>query len=128
MNKLFQYLVITSILLQAIWYFLPYSWGYIYTEEQLTLLSWHGHESYFDIYGPLPYLITSLYLVAFIGLFIFKKWGRNLFLALTVFTIFPIWGFLVSPAIDGSIGYLISLVDGAILSIAYLTTVSNEFT
>ena len=129
MRKIFLTLVITALVLQVSWFFLPYSWNYIYNKEELALLSWHGYGAYLDIYGPIPYLILVLYGAVSIGLVYFKKWARTAFVALTVISIIttPLWGFAVSPAIDGIIGYIITLADGAVLSIAFLTSLGAEF-
>jgi hypothetical protein len=129
MKKIFITLVIITLALQALWFFLPYTWNFIYNKDELALLSWHGYGAYFDIDGPIPYLILVLYGVVSIGLIYFKKWARTAFVVITVASIVstPLWGFAVSPAIDGIIGYIISISDGAILAIAFLTGLGAEF-
>ena len=127
MKKLFQILVLTSIILQVILFFLPYAWEHLHDLEELKLLSWGGYESVFDINGPVPYIVTLLYIIIFAGLAMFKKIARTAFLIITIVTALPIWGFGVYSQLDGTIGYLIALADGAILTLAYLTHLSDEF-
>ncbi len=129
MKRIFQILVVSSIILHIIWFFLPSFWVYIYNKEELSLLSWHGYGSNIDTYGSIPYLGLLGYMVASIGLIFFKKWARTAFLLLTIINIIltSIGGFSVSPAIDGATSYLVSISDGAILTIAYLTSINTNF-
>ena len=127
MNKLFKNTVIGFLILLIIWYCIPFFWEHLYNDEQLNLLSWHGYESFIDIYGPIPYIIAFLYIVASLGLLSYKKWGRTMLLSLTIVTIFPIWGYGVTPPIEGSIGYIVTLAQGVILTISYFTSINNEF-
>lgn len=129
MKKTFQLIIIASLVLQAVWLILPFSWEYIYHGDQLELLSWNTYGAFINTSGIAPYLMFAVYIISSAGLFTLKKWGRVLFLCLTVFSIIgtPIWGISVSPPLDSSIGYIVSLCDGAILTIAYLTHLATEF-
>jgi len=129
MKRIFQLIVLGSLTLQVLWFVLPYTWTYFYTGEELDLLSWAGLGASFDINGPIPYAFLFAYGIASIGLISLKKWARLLFLFLTIGTVIssPVWGFIVSPPIDASIGYLLALADGSILTIAYLSVLGSEF-
>ena len=129
MKGIFRYIVIGSLILYLIWFAMPYLWIYFYEGEELNLLSWASYGAKFDIEGPIQYIIVLAYVVVSIGLVQLKKWARTAFLALTVVSIVlsGVWGFLVSPPIDAAIGYIVSMSDGAILTMAYLTSLGGEF-
>jgi len=127
MNKFFQKLVIAFITLYMIWYALPYFWHYYNDYQAQDLLSWSGYKSLLNVNGWSTSIISVAYLISAIGLLFLKKWARSLFLITTIFTMLPLWGYIVSPAVDGSIGFAISLIQGALLTLAYLTNLSNEF-
>jgi hypothetical protein len=128
MIRIFRVLIVATLLLQIVWFILPYGWTYLYEGDAITLLSWNNYGAYIDHNGYLPYLIVVAYIAASVGLMLFKKWARVLFLCLTIGTIVltPFLGFTVTPALDASIGYIVSLADGAILALAYFTSVANE--
>ena len=129
MTKIFRTIIVLSLTLQIIWFFLPFVWGYYNNEDQLNLLSWAGYDSMIDINGPIPYIILAAFIISSIGLFFFKMWARTFYLVLILFSVIstPIWGFTVAPPIDNVLGYIISLSDGAILAIAYLTKIGSKF-
>lgn len=129
MKKLFQVIVVGALALQILWFFFPYTWVYFYEGDELDLLSWHGYGAYIDINGPIPYAILIAYIIVSIGLLLFSKWARNIFLILTIASVLsaPLWGFSVSPGIDGIIGSLLVLADGAILTMVYLTSIGGLF-
>lgn len=129
MKGIFRYIVIGSLILYLIWFFMPNAWVYLYEREALNLLSWAGYGANYNINGPIPYIILVAYIVASVGLVLLKKWARTVFLALTVSDIVltGISGVHVSAPLDAAIGYIIALSDGAILAIAYLTSLGGEF-
>lgn len=129
MKRIFQIIVLGSLALQFIWFLLPYSWSFLYEGEELNLLSWSNYGAYFDVNGLISYVILAAYVTVSIGLVLLKKLARTGFLFLTVGQIIssPAWGFAVSPPLDGSIGYITSMADGAILTIAYLTSLGSQF-
>lgn len=129
MKGIFRYIVIGSLILYLIWFAMPYSWIYFYKGEELNLLSWANYGAKFDTDGPMPFIILLAYIIVSIGLVLLKKWARTAFLSLTVVSVVlsGIWGFLVSPPVDAALGYIVSMSDGAILTIAYLTSLGGEF-
>jgi len=127
MKKLFQYIVITSLLLQVVLSFIFYASEYMYDEKELQLLSYHGANGFLNTAGVIPYIVFFGYIISSIGLLYFKKWALNLFLGITVISALPIWGIMVILPIENTLGYLLSLADGAIFAIAYLTSVSDDF-
>ena len=129
MKRIFQVIVVGGLAMQILWFFFPYTWVYLYSGEELDLLSWHGYGAYIDINGSIPYAILFAYIIVSVGLVSFMKWARITFLLLTIASVLsaPLWGFSVSPGLDGIFGNLLVLADGAILTMMYLTGISGLF-
>ena len=129
MKSLFSIIVAISAIAYGTWFFLPHFWGYLYDVETIEVLQWDGYGSKINIYGPIPYLIGILYLVSYAGLLAYKTWARNFFLLLTVFSFLsaPFWGIAIQGGYDAMVGYVVSLSDGVIITMTYLSSISNEF-
>lgn len=130
MKSIFTGIVILSVVSYAAWFFMPLIWEYLYDYEILNRLQWDGYGGKINISGPIPYLFGIAYLICSFGLVLFKNWARTLFLILTIINVFsaPLWGMSVQGSYDTIPGYIVSLCDGAILSLAYLSGISSEFT
>jgi len=129
MKNYFTFLVLGTLFLYAIWFIAPFFWGYLYEGETLNLLSWNGYGGVIDANGPIPYVIGLAYVIVSLGLIYYKNWARFAFLLLTCFSVVsaPFWGMQIQTGYEFVLTYLVALGDGAILVIAYLTNVSNEF-
>ena len=129
MKKIFTLLVSLALFFQLLLWAIPYAWPMLYNEQQLSILSLHGYGSFYDLYGSYPYILMFLYLSASIGVLLFKPWAKPTFLVLTLVSIFtvPFMGVTISEPIIGTLGYIITLIDGSILTMLYFTSVSNEF-
>lgn len=129
MRSIFSGIVIFSVAAYVAWFFMPYIWEYLYDYETLGGLQWAGYGSKINLNGPIPYLIACVYLVSSLGLLFYKSWARSLFLVLTIFNIVsaPLWGLNVQGGYDAIIRYIVTLCDGAILALAYLSGISSEF-
>jgi len=123
-----------TVLLMAITYtlfsFLPYLWPYIYSVETQTFLNLSGLDSQVELSGLLSFLIPALYIISCIGLYHFHPLGRTvftvlIFINLTLGSFFL--GFSATAYLDTSIGYLLSLLEGGVLMVIYLTEISKEF-
>jgi hypothetical protein len=127
--KAYQCLVVISALLGITLWLTPYL-PISRAPEIEGLLSANGadalfYEASFQIKTYLP----AAYIVAAIGLFFFTWWGRWLFSACYALgiAVTAIGGFIVSPAFE-SVGFLlVTLVDGAILGLAFLSPLSEHF-
>jgi len=110
-------------------YITPYFWAHIYSGDKLNMLSWDGFGAMYDINGPIQYLFLVAYGVVSIGLIFFQPWSKQLFLGLTLLsiaiTLFS--GISVYEPINGLLGYIMTLIDGSILTMIYFTSVSKEF-
>ena len=129
MTSIFSRLVIASAVTYTAWFFIPFAWGYLYDYSILDLLVWNSFGSKVNVNGPIPYIVGLVYVASYFGLLSYKPWGRTLFVVLAIFNIVstPLWGLQVVGTYDASLGYLVSVLDGAIITMAYLTSVSREF-
>lgn len=129
MITLFRTLLIASTALFAIVFWMPWFDEPFYSDEALQLLSMDGFEARYE---P-GLLITLLFYVSGVALpllmYFFVRWARSAFLVFSVFSQVAalLWGLRVSSPIESAVTGLILLMDGAILAMAYLTSVSKRF-
>jgi len=130
MTKVYRSIVLLMAVVYTFYFFLPYFWAQIYNEETLYFLSLGGSSSSVDMSGPFPFLIAIVYLLSYLGLYNFHTGARILFTCLVCFSILIapfIFGYSASAYLDSSVGYLFSLLEGAVLVMVYLTEISNKF-
>ena len=127
--KAYQILVVLSVLLGLTLWLSPYL-PISRAPEVMELLNANGADAlFYEIaFGVRKYL-PAVYIVAAIGLFFFTWWGRWLFSGcyMVGLVVTVIGGFTVSPALDSAIFLLVTLVDGAILGLAFLSPLSEHF-
>jgi hypothetical protein len=129
MEAFFRNLVLVVLAVDLVWLFMP--WGFVYSDQSIQALSWQGFEAYVsnNIAFSISWLITITYTILSLGLIYFKVWARKGFLFATIlfWLISPIYGIQVSSSYEAMFAHLVSMGDGAILAIAYLTSVSKKF-
>ncbi len=119
--RIYQMLVIGSLLLYGIWRLLPYT-GWTITEEAFAALQYAGAGAWSFTWHPL-FSITEFAIraAATLGMFLLLTWGRSLFvvwLAAGV-VIGPVSGVIVVPAVDNAVGYLSTLIDGVLVVLSF---------
>lgn len=132
--RIFQVFVVVSILSYISWFFFPYISerfaNPLYLEIEDGLRQYAGLGALLPVHHPL-YFGTwfGLWLIASLGLFFFQNWARHLFLALyvlsTVLILFS--GFSGQGAWENVLSQLTTVMDGAILAMAYLSPLSEAF-
>ena len=127
--RAFQSLVVLSTLLSIALWLLPYL-PISMAPEFEGLLSANGADAlFYEIAFEIRTYLPAAYLVAAIGLFFFTWWGRWLFVGCyavgVVVTI--VGGFIVLPALDSTFFLVVTLVDGAILGLAFFSPLSEHF-
>lgn len=108
---------------------MPMLWESIYDYETLGGLQWNGYGAKINMDGPIPYVLGAFYLFAAAGLIFYQSWARTLFLLLAITNVLAMlfMGVFAVGGYDAMVGNIIKLLDGAILAMAYLTSVSSEF-
>lgn len=125
--RVFQFLVIISAVFYLAWYLLPYTQRSFPPHIQ-DLLDWGGYGSIALTQHPLFYLsIGAAKLLSTLGLFLLHSWGRWLLLTTVAISIImiPFSGMAVAPPLDGFVGSLVALTDGAILALAFFSPIAE---
>ena len=125
MNKpsTFRLLIAASVFLYLGWMVLPHL-PREFTPEVQQLLEKSGYGGATWVTAQWFYLgLGGAKMLASLGLFLFLAWGRWLFLAATVAAIASVSfaGVSVASPLDGLVGFLAALVDGAILGLAFFS-------
>lgn len=129
MKNLFRYIVAISTLLFLILWLLPF-FDYLWlSEEELSLLAATGYGSYIPNHPVIFWGLFVSWVAASLGLFFFIPFARTAFLVLVVVSSIAnfFWGFRVDTPLSIGIAGLVALSDGAIIAMAYLTSVSSYF-
>ena len=129
MDKIFRTIVVTSAILFLIVTLLPFIDYLWLTNDQLELLAYDGWDSIIPNNQFIYWLLTIIWLIISVGLFFFIRIARTAFLIMqiTVFIASFFWGIRISSPEVTAINGLIAISDGAILVMAYLTSVARCF-
>jgi hypothetical protein len=132
--RLFQALVVISTVSYLLWFFFPYLVLFLandlYREISSRLGQYDGYAALLPMQHPLYYWAWFCsWLIASIGLFFFQSWARNFFLVLTVLALVltPFGGFAVKGPLAIFFAELTTVLDGAILALAFLSPLSSAF-
>ncbi|TPH15718.1 hypothetical protein [Litorilituus lipolyticus] len=129
-ERRYQKLVLILALCYTVFSYLSYGWPYLYTDQTQNFLYLAGAESIVDLTGPLPYFLSALQVLAYLGLYYFHSAGRLLFTVLLLFNVVLapfIFGYSASVYLDTVIGYIFSLLEGVVLYMVYFTEISVKF-
>ena len=129
MNKLFNSIVIVALILTVIYWVMPSIDKYWLSDEELDLLSANGWGSVFPNSSFIYWPLLAYWVIVSLGLLKRIKIARTLYaIGIVIFSIASfMWGFSVLTPIEAGMSNILSLLDGAILVMAFLTSISNEF-
>ena len=124
----FRGLVVAWALVSVWWSTLPYS---AYKQPQVVREALE-HAARGAIVPPtdtLADLSLAAVLLAAAGLLFFQRWGRALLVLTTLFSLVlsPLGGVMVSGPFDGTLGFVLTLLTGALIALAYWSPVAAEF-
>jgi hypothetical protein len=130
MVRLFRALVLISTVLFVVIGIMPFLNHLWLTPDQLHVLSYDGAGSLIPAHPMLYWGQLVLWTAISIGLFFFLSVARTAFLVLNVITIVAtfFWGFRIIPPEAAGLGGIVQMADGAILMMAYFTSVAERFT
>lgn len=127
--RLFQTLVIVATACYVVWFFLPHWPGYL-TEIEQRVAGYSGHGAVLPVQHPIYYgAWLASWLVAAVGLVMLQNWARHFYLALSLLGLIlaPFSGFIIQPPLDTLFSSANLLLDGAVLALAYLSPVADNF-
>ncbi|MEJ2509421.1 MAG: hypothetical protein P8009_08090 [Gammaproteobacteria bacterium] len=129
-DKLFKALILLSLLAYLLRFFQPYNSEAIYGEYLLGNLRYGATTlGYFEYQQYISYFMLGLNIVTAIGLVFYIKSFRIVLIAILFLSVL---GVLLNPiivltSIDAIVLYIIGLTRGAILYMAFFSTVANHF-
>lgn len=109
------------------------------SKDMQDLLAWDGYGGLMSpvnidpnlemIWIGVLVLMLILILVGYVGLFLFKKWGRTITVSITIisFLLTPFMGILVALPVTATIDGISCMLFGIVLSMAYLPPLESEF-
>lgn len=95
----------------------------------MQLMRYGGHGAHVAMNHPIIFILYLLPFPAFVALYFFRNWGR--YLLLMFLTIALLGSFFFGVSISGPpetfFGYAASMLDGAIIGLAFLSQLSERF-
>jgi hypothetical protein len=129
-ERLYKNMVILLALIYVFHISLPLLWPYLYSEQTQAFLDFGGIDAKITFTPFLTFVIPGLYVICCIGLYKFSSVARTgftilIFLNLTIGAF--CFGFSASVYLDTAAGYFLSLLEGGILVMIYLSKISRNF-
>ena len=129
MVSIFRRLIVTNIILYTALIILPYIDSAWLSEKELDVLSYAGHGAYYTFPSFILWGIFVVWVLSMLGLFYFYEPARQVFLWWLILTSFITIGSGLDTrtALQAFLANVSTLLDGAIITMAYLTSVQNYF-
>lgn len=130
MSKLFNGLVIVVLLITvSMWLTIPYIEKYWLSDQAMDLVSANGWGALVSVPTIFYWPILGYWIAVSVGLLLRIKPARTAYVVgLVVFSIVDlVSGFVVLLPFEAGLVGITSLLDGAIVAIAYFTSVEREF-
>ena len=125
----FRRLVIGTTAMYVLWLGLPWIQDAYVPTEIADALSWYGFGAVLPLPTGIAWLVALLYVPVAIGLCSFSRSARWLFVALTGFIL--VWslfgGLHVETALGATLGSIVTLGDGAIITLAFTSPLQERF-
>ena len=130
MEKLFRSLVLASFVLFVVWWYFPYIAPFL-TDDPDTLYFWDsaGFDAKFQFPTWYFHLWFVFWTVTYAGLFFLYRPMRSVFvIGYIVSSITVLFhGTVIESPWSGLVGGLGTMLDGAIIAVSFLTSVSGRF-
>jgi hypothetical protein len=135
-DRIFRKIIIASVLLYTFIWFFPYFGYVLMTDSEIDILVSVGgygatlpYEEYAVFFMVYDVMIYAGFVASSIGMFFFKKIAREAFSVLIVISLIVTFvsGMTVSYAGIAFLESILSLMDGGILALAYLSSLSQKF-
>jgi len=129
MESVFRYLVVIAAVLSTIFWAMPYFDYMWFSNEQLYLLDQNGLGATIPGSEVTYWGTLFVWLILSVGLFYFNRFARVSFIAFYALSLVLglFYGVQVLTPYESTISTLIGLADGAIITMAYLTSISGKF-
>jgi len=132
MVNLFRILVIVANLAYVAWFFQPYYSPVFYSNDVMELLrsdGFSGVDFLLKYSVEIGWLLLVLFLVTAVGLLLYIKAARTLFVVLIIGTLIlrMFYGVSVQSNIDSTLMSITAILDGAILYMIYFSSLAEKF-
>jgi len=129
LKKIFRILVVTSMVIYAVFWFLPYFTYLWTTTEVLNLLSFNGYGRLVQFPVLVEWALLFTWLLVSIGLITFNRSARNQFIVLNILSLvlIPLSGLIILSPMEALLFSIVGILDGAIISMFYFSPVAQEF-
>ena len=125
----FRVLVVTTAILHVLGFFVLPQLPFLFSTDTIELLKYSGHGARINVSHPVIYIFYLLPYPCLVGLFALRNWARVLFLL--YFLLLLVGSFFFGVSISGppesTVNLAATLLDGGILSLAFLSTLRNDF-
>ena len=127
--KLFRTLAVISAISYLLFVFSPWLVGTQLTPETEDILSWSGYGAILPLPDKVFWLLVLIWTMTTIGLCQFQPHARWLFAALTGFSLVLtlLGGMSTLTAWQNFLGSITTLLDGAVLALAYFSPLKERF-
>ena len=129
MGRIFNTLVLVALALTVVFWVIPkidYLW---LNEVELNLLKSNGQNSILPNTPIIYWSILGLWIFISIGLLKRVKYFRAIYVVILIATCIAsfLWGYVVLSPLEAGIVNLLGMLDGAILTLAFFTSVGKSF-
>lgn len=129
MTHQFKALVVAAFLVHAIVLFVLPKLPFLFSADVMELMKNGGHGAHLAMSHPMIFALYLLPFPAFVGLYLLRNWGR--YVLLTFVLIALMGSFFFGASISGPpetfFSYVASLMDGAIIGLAFLSPLKENF-
>jgi hypothetical protein len=130
-KNVFKILLCINFIVYLLWFFFPFFWMDVYSYEIVKALNWSGYEAFLDATTRtiIAYSFFIIYIIAFIGVYFFKKWARNLFLITLIISISLtlFYGTYVAGIYEVMLAEILNISDGMLIAMMYFSNLKNNF-
>jgi len=129
MESIFRFLVVASALLSMAFWSIPYIDYLWLTYEQMQILDLGGFGAIIPTYGITYWGTLVTWLAISAGLFFYVNAARTAFVVFMIINVALglFYGISIMSPLEILIGSIIAMVDGAIITMMYLTSISGKF-
>jgi hypothetical protein len=125
----FRALVVAAFICHAFVLFVLPKLPFLFSADSLRLMQYGGHGAHLAMNHPIIFGLYLLPFPAFLALYFFQNWGRYLlvvFLSIVLLGSFA-FGASISGPPETFFDYAASLIDGAIVGLAFLSPLKEQF-
>lgn len=129
MESIFRALVVGSALLSVVFWCIPYVDYMWLSVEQIQILDLGGFAAIIQTHDITYWGTLVVWLVISIGLYFYSNSARIAFIAFMLINISLsfFYGLSIMSPLEVFIGSIITMIDGALITMMYLTSISGKF-